>query len=163
MERYCQWYKEDVLKNGWKNELQTFTQTYSNSELDASLLLMAEYGFISADDWKYQKQLMPLSLSFFTMVLFTVIKTPMILEPLHHHLRFVPSGLYRHCSELGWKKMQKKYLKICLPMATTSTIQRRHRFHHKNASWQFSASLFSPCINQYGHFVFRGEVPSPNL
>ena len=47
--------KEDVLKNGWKNELQTFTQTYSNSELDASLLLMAEYGFISADDWKYQK------------------------------------------------------------------------------------------------------------
>jgi alpha,alpha-trehalase len=47
--------KEDVLKNGWKEDLQTFTQTYCNSELDASLLLMAEYGFISADDEKYQK------------------------------------------------------------------------------------------------------------
>ncbi|MCE5347021.1 MAG: glycoside hydrolase family 15 protein [Bacteroidales bacterium] len=47
--------KEDVLKKGWKEDQQTFTQTYCNSELDASLLLMAEYGFISADDIKYQK------------------------------------------------------------------------------------------------------------
>jgi alpha,alpha-trehalase len=47
--------KEDVLKNGWKEDLQTFTQTYCNSELDASLLLMAEYGFIAADNPKYQQ------------------------------------------------------------------------------------------------------------
>ncbi len=47
--------KEDVLKKGWNEDLQTFTQTYCNSELDASLLLMAEYGFISAEDSKYQK------------------------------------------------------------------------------------------------------------
>ncbi len=47
--------KEDVLKNGWKEDLQTFTQTYCNSDLDASLLLMAEYGFIAYDDLKYQK------------------------------------------------------------------------------------------------------------
>jgi len=47
--------KKDVLKNGWNEDLQTFTQTYSNTELDASLLLMAEYGFISADDPKFQK------------------------------------------------------------------------------------------------------------
>jgi len=50
--------KEDVLKNGWKEGLQTFTQTYCNSELDASLLLMAEYGFIAFDDLKYQKTVM---------------------------------------------------------------------------------------------------------
>jgi alpha,alpha-trehalase len=47
--------KEDVLKNGWKEDLQTFTQTYCNSDVDASLLLMAEYGFISPDDLRYQK------------------------------------------------------------------------------------------------------------
>ena len=47
--------KEDVLKNGWNVDLQTFTQTYCNFELDASLLLMAEYGFIDAADSKYQK------------------------------------------------------------------------------------------------------------
>jgi GH15 family glucan-1,4-alpha-glucosidase len=41
--------KEDVLRNGWKENLQTFTQTYCNSELDA------EYGFISPDDPKYKK------------------------------------------------------------------------------------------------------------
>ena len=47
--------KEDVLENGWNNDLQTFTQTYGNSDLDASLLLMPEYGFIPANDLKYQK------------------------------------------------------------------------------------------------------------
>ncbi len=47
--------KEEVLAKGWKDDLQTFTQTYCNSELDASLLLMAEYGFIDSEDSKYQK------------------------------------------------------------------------------------------------------------
>jgi alpha,alpha-trehalase len=47
--------KEDVLKNGWNEDLQTFTQAYGDSHVDASLLLMAEYGFIPADDLRYQK------------------------------------------------------------------------------------------------------------
>jgi len=47
--------KKDVLTNGWKEELQTFTQTYCNSDMDASLLLMAEYDFIDAGDIKYKK------------------------------------------------------------------------------------------------------------
>ena len=47
--------KEDVLRNGWNEKLQTFTQAYSNQDLDASLLLMAEYGFLAADDPKYHK------------------------------------------------------------------------------------------------------------
>jgi GH15 family glucan-1,4-alpha-glucosidase len=47
--------KADVLKNGWKEDLQTFTQTYCNSDIDASLLLMAEYGFIATDDLRYIK------------------------------------------------------------------------------------------------------------
>jgi alpha,alpha-trehalase len=46
--------KNDVLKNGWKENLQTFTQTYCNTDLDASLLLMEEYGFLDAKDHKYQ-------------------------------------------------------------------------------------------------------------
>jgi GH15 family glucan-1,4-alpha-glucosidase len=46
--------KQDVLNKGWKEDLQTFTQTYCNSDLDASLLLMAEYGFIDAGDIKYK-------------------------------------------------------------------------------------------------------------
>jgi len=57
--------KENVLKNGWKEDLQTFTQTYSNTELDASLLLMAEYGFISADDIKYRKTVTAIKNSLF--------------------------------------------------------------------------------------------------
>jgi GH15 family glucan-1,4-alpha-glucosidase len=47
--------KEDVFRKGWNEKLQTFTQTYSNHDLDASLLLMAEYGFLEADDPRYQK------------------------------------------------------------------------------------------------------------
>jgi GH15 family glucan-1,4-alpha-glucosidase len=47
--------KDDVLRNGWNEKLQTFTQTYSNQYLDASLLLMAEYGFLDDDDPRYHK------------------------------------------------------------------------------------------------------------
>jgi alpha,alpha-trehalase len=47
--------KEDVMKNGWNEELQTFTQTYDSPDLDASLLLIAEYGFMENDDFKFQK------------------------------------------------------------------------------------------------------------
>lgn len=47
--------KQNVLEHGWKEEIQSFSQTYSNLELDSSLLLMEKYGFISADDPKYKK------------------------------------------------------------------------------------------------------------
>lgn len=47
--------KEDVLLHGWNEELQSFTQTYDNRELDASLLLMAEYGFLDANDPRFKK------------------------------------------------------------------------------------------------------------
>lgn len=45
--------KEDVFANGWNSELNSFTQTYCNTDVDASLLLLAEYGFISASDPRY--------------------------------------------------------------------------------------------------------------
>lgn len=57
--------KDDVFKNGWNEELQTFTQTYSNTDMDASLLLMAEYGFISPSDIKYQKTVIAIKDSLF--------------------------------------------------------------------------------------------------
>ncbi|HET6558959.1 MAG TPA: glycoside hydrolase family 15 protein [Prolixibacteraceae bacterium] len=47
--------KLDIFKNGWNEDLQSFTQTYNNVDLDASLLLMEEYGFISASDERYKK------------------------------------------------------------------------------------------------------------
>ena len=47
--------KADVLQKGWNSRLGTFTQTYDNEALDASLLLMEPYGFIPADDGRYRK------------------------------------------------------------------------------------------------------------
>ncbi|MCK9304929.1 MAG: glycoside hydrolase family 15 protein [Bacteroidales bacterium] len=47
--------KQDVLDKGWKEEISSFSQTYDNTELDASLLLMEDYGFISSSDEKYIK------------------------------------------------------------------------------------------------------------
>lgn len=47
--------RRDVLDNGWKEELQSFSQTYDNTVLDASLLLMEPYGFMAADDIRYRK------------------------------------------------------------------------------------------------------------
>jgi GH15 family glucan-1,4-alpha-glucosidase len=47
--------KSDVMSKGWKEDIQSFTQTYENNDLDSSLLLLETYGFISADDEKYRK------------------------------------------------------------------------------------------------------------
>ena len=47
--------KSDVLKYGWKEEIQSFSQTYENLYLDSSLLLMEPYGFLQADDIRYHK------------------------------------------------------------------------------------------------------------
>lgn len=45
--------KTDVLKNGWNETLKSFTQSYGSEHVDASLLLMAEYGFITPDDQRF--------------------------------------------------------------------------------------------------------------
>lgn len=47
--------RKDVFENGWKENIQSFTQTYDNEAMDASLLLMEPYGFIGADDIRYHK------------------------------------------------------------------------------------------------------------
>jgi len=47
--------KADVLAKGWKEEIQSFSQTYENTELDSSLLLMEAYGFITPEDERYRK------------------------------------------------------------------------------------------------------------
>jgi GH15 family glucan-1,4-alpha-glucosidase len=46
--------RADVYAHGWKEEIQSFTQAYSNDDMDASLLLMAEYGFIAPTDPKFR-------------------------------------------------------------------------------------------------------------
>jgi len=45
--------REDILQKGWNEEIQAFTQSYENMNLDAANLLMEYYGFIDADDPKY--------------------------------------------------------------------------------------------------------------
>ncbi len=45
--------KADIMKKGWNEKIQSFTQFYGGDFLDAANLLMEPYGFISADDPKY--------------------------------------------------------------------------------------------------------------
>ena len=47
--------KENILKNGWNEKVQAFTQCYENTVMDAANLLMATYGFIDYNDEKYVK------------------------------------------------------------------------------------------------------------
>ena len=43
--------KEDIITNGWKEEIQCFSQAYDNLDFDSSVLLMQTYGFIEATDY----------------------------------------------------------------------------------------------------------------
>ena len=36
--------KTDVMTHGWKEKIHSFSQTYENTALDSSLLLMEPYG-----------------------------------------------------------------------------------------------------------------------
>jgi GH15 family glucan-1,4-alpha-glucosidase len=45
--------KDDIMKNGWNEEVQAFTQSYSSKNMDAANLLIESYGFIDAKDPKY--------------------------------------------------------------------------------------------------------------
>lgn len=45
--------KDDIHENGWNERLNSFTQAYDNEDVDSSLLLMQQYGFLQADDKKY--------------------------------------------------------------------------------------------------------------
>lgn len=47
--------KQNIMLNGWKEKQGFFSQTYCNTELDSSLLLMETYGFIEPNDPKYTK------------------------------------------------------------------------------------------------------------
>ena len=47
--------KEDVMQNGWNDQIQSFTQAYDNTHMDSSLLLMEQYGFIDAGNDRYIK------------------------------------------------------------------------------------------------------------
>jgi alpha,alpha-trehalase len=57
--------KKDVLENGWNEQMQSFTQTYHETDLDASLLLMEEYGFISGTDERYIKTVQAIKTALF--------------------------------------------------------------------------------------------------
>lgn len=45
--------RDDILQNAWNSEVQAFTQSYGSDDLDASVLLMENYGFIEAADPKF--------------------------------------------------------------------------------------------------------------
>ena len=45
--------KEDIMLNGWNEEIQSFTQSYDSTHADSSLLLMAQYGFIEPTDLRF--------------------------------------------------------------------------------------------------------------
>jgi GH15 family glucan-1,4-alpha-glucosidase len=45
--------RENVMRNGWDEELNAFTQYYGSKNMDAANLLMEHYGFIEANDPRY--------------------------------------------------------------------------------------------------------------
>jgi GH15 family glucan-1,4-alpha-glucosidase len=47
--------KADIMKNAWNEKLQSFTQFYGSSELDATGLLIESYGLLPATDERYVK------------------------------------------------------------------------------------------------------------
>ncbi len=49
----CDEIRADVLANGFDRDMNSFVRSYGTRELDASLLLLAEVGFVAADDPRF--------------------------------------------------------------------------------------------------------------
>lgn len=47
--------RNDIHNKGWNDELQSFTQAYESTSLDAALLLLADYGFLNYEDEKFSQ------------------------------------------------------------------------------------------------------------
>ena len=47
--------KEDIENYAWNDEVQAYTQSYGSKYLDASVLLIEQYGFISAVEERFKK------------------------------------------------------------------------------------------------------------
>lgn len=45
--------KKDILEKGWNEEIQSFTQVYGTTDLDATALLLEAYGLIEASDPRF--------------------------------------------------------------------------------------------------------------
>lgn len=45
--------KDDVIANGWSDEINSFTTAYDGTDLDASVLAVGLFGMIDADDPRY--------------------------------------------------------------------------------------------------------------
>ena len=52
-QRCAQGMRESILHNSWNTERQAFVESYGGHDLDASVLLMAEVGFIDAQDPRF--------------------------------------------------------------------------------------------------------------
>jgi GH15 family glucan-1,4-alpha-glucosidase len=99
--------KDDVLKYGWREDLQTFTQTYNNSDLDASLLLMADYGFIDPDDLKFQKTVMAIKNDLFYNGLVYRYKNPDDFGPPRSSFTICTFWLIQALFKIGLKEDAK--------------------------------------------------------
>lgn len=47
--------KKDIYSHAWDEELQAYTQAYGSKNLDASILLMEQYGFVTPQDDRFIK------------------------------------------------------------------------------------------------------------
>ena len=47
--------KDDIEDHAWNEEIQAYTQSYGSKYLDASVLLIEQYGFVSAGEERFKK------------------------------------------------------------------------------------------------------------
>ena len=45
--------KDDIENKAWNEEIQVYTQSYGSKHLDASVLLIEQYGFVSPNESRF--------------------------------------------------------------------------------------------------------------
>lgn len=155
--------RDDVMKNGWKEEIGSFSQAYDNLALDSSLLLMEPYGFIEATDPRYSRTV-------------RAVKEALLHDGLMYRYNSeddfgMPASAFtiwhvlahtralRHRRAGGGPTVVRRSPALRQPRGV---VQRRYRFRYERTARKFSAGLFASGTGQY-RCALRGRGQKPDL
>ena len=137
------------MTHGWKEKIHSFSQTYENTALDSSLLLMEPYGFIEANDIRYHQTV-------------KAIKKALLHKGLMYRYNSkddfgLPSSAFTICSFRHRRKRRGP-----LPvrrntemLQSLGSVQRRFGLRHQRTIREFPPSLFPSGSGKHGHSICR--------
>lgn len=144
------------MTHGWKEKIHSFSQTYENTALDSSLLLMEPYGFIEANDIRYHQTVKAIKKSVVTQRLDVPVQQQRRLRTallgIHDMHLLAREGSFRHRRKRRGPLSVRRNTEM---LQSLGSVQRRFGLRHQRTIREFPPSLFPSGSGKHGHSICR--------